>query len=127
MRGTITSWTSLTHLSKHEGWLETGLGLSVNRLFNEFVATVELSAALLHLSFNPRIEPFTKQVDKVELFWTPVSIKFDENRLELFKVRGPVLDFFNLLLRVSLTLLQMLSTKALESSRFLRKKILKST
>lgn len=35
------------------------------------------------------------------LFWGPVSLEFKEDGLKMFKMRGPVLDFFHLVLRIS--------------------------
>ena len=88
MSGTVTSWATLIHLSEHGRRLPAYLGLGVDCLFDWFV---QLSSSL------PRCSIW----DEVGLFWSSVSIKLNKDGLEVFKVRGLVLDFFNLVLRIS--------------------------
>lgn len=69
---------------------------------NSFFCT--LSTALFHLSFHQWLESFTKESNEVGLFWSSVSIKLDEDGLEMFEVRSAVLDLFHLVLRISFNL-----------------------
>ena len=80
---------------------------------------------LFHLGFYRRSETFTEEPNKVGFFWSSLLIEFLENRLEMFKMRGPVLHLFLLKLRVmfdsapghvdkSSGVTEILSTKSLE-------------
>lgn len=103
MGQSATPWTSLTHISEHCRGQEGGLSLSIsiNCLLNQLVPAVEFSTPLLHLSLDGRLKAFAEKADQVRFFWGPVTIKFQKNGLEMFQSRGPILNFFHLILGVS--------------------------
>ena len=59
------------------------------------------SPPLFYLGFYRRSETFAKEPNKVRFFRSSLVIEFLENRLEIFKVRSPVLHLFLLKLRVT--------------------------
>ena len=59
------------------------------------------SPPLFHLGFYRRFETFAEEPNKVGFFRSSLLIEFLENRLEVFKVRGPVLHLCLLKLRVT--------------------------
>ena len=124
MSGTVTSLATLIYLSEDGGGLEAGLCLSIDRFLDQLLPTVELSTSL---SLYRRLKFFTKESNEAGFFWGPVSIKLLKDGLEMFEVRSPILYFLLLVLRILLILPQIVSTKALESPRFFRRKILNST
>ena len=56
---------------------------------------------LFYLGLYRRFETFAKELNKVRFFRSSLLIEFLENRLEVFKVRSPVLHLFLLKLRVT--------------------------
>ena len=59
------------------------------------------SLPLFYLGFYQWSETFAEEPNKVGFFWSSLLIQFLENRLEVFKVRDPVLHLFLLKLRVT--------------------------
>ena len=59
------------------------------------------SPPLFYLSFYQRSKTFAEERNKIGFFWSSLLIKFLENGLKVFKVRGPVLHLFFLKLRVT--------------------------
>ena len=59
------------------------------------------SPPLFHLSFYRRSETFAEEPNKIGFFQSSLLIEFLENRLEVFKVRDPVLHLFLQKLRVT--------------------------
>ena len=55
---------------------------------------------LFYLSFYRRSETFAEEPNEFGFFQSSLLIEFLENRLEVFMMRGPVLHFFLLKLRV---------------------------
>ena len=59
------------------------------------------SPPLFYLDFYRWSETFAEELNKVGFFRSSLLIEFLENGLEVFKVRGPILHFFLLKLRVT--------------------------
>ena len=78
-----------------------GLCLSIDRFFNKLFSTIVFSPPLFYLGFYRQSETFAEEPNKVGFFWSSLLIEFLENRLEVFKVRGQVMHFFLLKLRVT--------------------------
>lgn len=98
-------------------------GLRLAFVSTSIAPTIAFPSALFHPGFYRWLESFTEESDEIGLLWCSVSIKFNKDGLKEYEVRSPILNSFLLVLR----LLQMVSTKALESPRFFRRKALNST
>ena len=59
------------------------------------------SPPLFHLSFYQQSKTFAEESNKFAFFQSSLLIKFLENGLDIFKLRGLVLHFFLLKLRVT--------------------------
>ena len=82
------------------------------------------SHPLFHLSFYWQSETFAEESNKVGFFRSSFLIKFLKNRLEMFKVRGPVLYLILLKLRVTFDLNPGRIDKSLRVTKILFKKSL---
>ena len=102
MGRSVTSWTTLIHLSEDGEGLEAGLGFGIDRFFDQFLPAIQLSAAMFHLGFYRRLEPLSEVLNESGLFWSPVSIELNKDGLEMLEVRCPILNFLLLVLGVSL-------------------------
>ena len=68
--------------------------------FDKLFLTIVFLPPLFYLSFYQLSETFAEELNKVGFFWSSLLIEFLENGLEVVKVRGSVLYFFLLKLRV---------------------------
>lgn len=79
------------------------LGVIAPSFPSEIFSNVQFSAALFHFDPDRWLEPFWEgyrwRVDSPRAFF---SIKLDEDGLEIFEVRSPILNVLLLVLRVSL-------------------------
>ena len=80
---------------------------------------------LFYLSFYQQSETFAEEANKVEFFRSSLLIKFLENKLDVFKVRGLVLHLFLLKLRVTFDSALGRVNKSLGVAKILLKKSLK--
>ena len=83
------------------------------------------SPPLFHLGFYRQSEIFAEEPNKIRFFWRSLLIEFLENELEVFKVRGSVLHFFMLKLRVMFDSAPGRVDKSLGVTKILSKKSLK--
>ncbi len=61
----------------------------------------QLSTTLFHLGFDRWLESFSKEPNERGLLWGSVSIKLNQDSLEVLKVRSSILNLLLLVLRVS--------------------------
>lgn len=67
--------------------------------FKKLLLTIVFLTLLFYLSFYWEFKVFLEEFDNIRLFWGVFFIKYLENGLEIFKVKGSVLYFFLLKLR----------------------------
>ena len=60
VRGTVTPWATLIHVSDVRRGLETGLCLGINCFFYQLLPVIVLPTTLLHLCLNWRLEPLSE-------------------------------------------------------------------
>lgn len=76
--------------------------LDVNGFFKEFFLIIYYTALLFYLSLDGRLEALSKESNQIGLFWSPISNKFKQNKLEVLEIGSSVTRFFYLVLRVAL-------------------------
>lgn len=75
-----------------------------------------------YLGFDGEFEGFLKVLDQVDHFWSPVSIKFKQDRLQTLKAKNLILKFFKLIQRVPFEFGSNICFKGLEITKICQKK-----
>lgn len=82
------------HFLGVRGRLKSRFGLDFNSFPNKLFLGIKFWPSLLHLGLNRGLEVFTKKLNNVSFFWNLVSIKFQQDGLEVFQVCGIVPTIF---------------------------------
>ena len=99
--GMVASRAALIHVPDKRGGQEADLCLSFDCFFDQLLPAIIFLSTLFHLSGNWSLEAISEYLNKSRFSRGSISIELHKDRLQMFKVGGPILYFLLLILTVS--------------------------